>query len=177
MEKQLTGYIATHFFNEAGFAWTEQLAKRIEEDVNIKLYVPQRNATINDKTKDEDITAMKIAQVDSQHLVDSNVLIACLDGVEIDAGVASEIGFFSALQNVEHWLETKEGYTVMPRTIVAIYTDIRRNGTGDNRFYINLYTKGLVEIGGHIVNSTEELIEYLMHIETEFEILTMNGDI
>jgi nucleoside 2-deoxyribosyltransferase len=166
MTKQFKGYLASHFFNEAGLKWTEEVATEIEDYVGIELYVPHRNAEINDKTNDEDITAVKIANADSEKLREANVLIACLDGVEIDAGVASEIGYFAALKEQDDATNSEH-----LRTIVGVYTDMRRDGTGDNRFYINLYTKGLVEYHGHIVNSTKELIEYLIQLEDEFELI------
>ena len=45
-------------------------------------------------------------------LQDSDVLIAVLDGVEIDSGVAAEIGAFSMLN----------------RPIVGVLTDVRQQG-------------------------------------------------
>lgn len=154
-------YLATNFFSEAMFLYTDQIASEIREAVNVDLYVPQENADINDKSKnDVVITAKAIAEADSKHLYESNVLIACLDGVEIDAGVASEIGYFSAL------IDSEGRHSSLPklRTIIGIYSDIRKDGTGDNRFYINLYTKGLVQTYGDIYNNAYEAIEALKHI-------------
>lgn len=153
----IKGYLATHFFHEAGFQWTKQLAERIRNEVGIDLYVPQENGEINDKTDDTGITAEAIAEGDNQYLREANILIASLDGVEIDSGVSAEIGYFSGL------IDSEKRLVVCPRNrvIIGLYTDMRRDGSGDNRYYINLYTKGLVAIHGHIVHSTDELIETL----------------
>ena len=45
----MKGYLASHFFNDAMFRWTEDLAQYIEKNTDLELYVPQRNADINDK--------------------------------------------------------------------------------------------------------------------------------
>lgn len=159
------GYLATNFFSEAGFEWTAKVAKVIRE-TGIDLYVPQENGEINDKDAEgaADVTAQDIALGDNKYLKQANFLIANLDGVEIDSGVSAEIGYFSGL------MEAEATFAVMPspRVIIGIYTDIRRDGEGDNRFYINLYTKGLTLLNGMIVNSTQELKEVL---EREIKLL------
>lgn len=165
--KTVKGYLATHFFNEAGFAYTKHLAEQIRKETGIELYVPQENEDINDKEKnDSTITAKRIAVADNKHLEEANVLIAILDGVEIDSGVSAEIGYFSGMMKVERH---QTSYP-KPRTIVGVYTDIRRDGTGDNRFYINQYTKGLVDLNGTVVNSTEELVKDLKVIERQMKL-------
>lgn len=158
----LKGYLATHFFNEAGFVWTRNLARLIRESTNLDLYVPQENAEINDKTEnDSTITAQSIAKSDSKYLADSNILIACLDGVEIDSGVSAEIGFFSGL------IESEKRLVAVPRArfIIGVYTDMRRDGSRDNRFYINLYTKGLVELNGWVVNNQSDIVTNIHKVE------------
>lgn len=161
-------YLATHFFNEAGLEWTKNLARQIRDNSNgrINLYVPHENSSINDKkNNDEEITDIKIVEEDNKYLEEANILFACIDGVEIDAGVSSEIGYFAGL------IRSEKKYTVAPkpRIIVGIYTDMRQYGTGDNHFYINLYTKGLINKYGVIFESTKELIEELPMIIKELE--------
>lgn len=163
----MKGYLATHFFNEAGFDWTAKVAKRIRDEVNIDLYVPQENAEINDKTGDDShITAKAIAKGDNYFLDRANILIVSLDGVEIDSGASAEIGYFSGLKRSEEVLCAHP----INRMIIGLYTDIRRDGSGDNHFYINLYTKGLVELNGKVVNSTDELIEVLKDYQNKMGI-------
>lgn len=155
----MKAYLATHFFNEAGFEYTKSVANNIRFHFpDLDLYVPQENGDINDKEKnDSNITAELIAEGDNTHLREADILIANLDGVEIDSGVSAEIGYFSGLIQAEKELlnDPKE------RIIIGLYTDIRQNGTGENFFYINLYTKGLVLSNGSLVASKDELIEEL----------------
>lgn len=151
----MKAYLASHFFNEAGFDYTEKVAARIREEVpELDLYVPQNNSDINDKEANDDIiTASLIAEGDNKYLKESNILIANIDGVEIDSGVSAEIGYMSGLIEAE---KTKD--KPMPRIIIGLYTDMRQDGTGENFFYINLYTKGLIKLNGLLVKNTDELI-------------------
>ena len=56
------------------FRWTEDLAQYIEKNTDLELYVPQRNADINDKkTNDATITDIKISQADTAKLKEANV--------------------------------------------------------------------------------------------------------
>ncbi|HLO11573.1 MAG TPA: nucleoside 2-deoxyribosyltransferase [Pseudoneobacillus sp.] len=165
--KLLKGYLATHFFNDSGFKWTHELAKTIRESASIDLYVPQENSEINDKSGDDsNITAVAIANGDNKYLREANVLIASLDGVEIDSGVSAEIGYFSGL------IESERRLVAQPRTryIIGLYTDIRRDGSGDNHYYINLYTKGLVQLYGTVVHNNDELKSVLRGIQSKIRI-------
>ena len=106
----------------------------------IELYVPQENDAINDKTAYAD--SLTIAEADLKMLVESDVLIAVLDGVEIDSGVAAEIGAFSMLN----------------KPIIGVLTDVRQQGRDnmkkiealkedgtENQFiYRNLFVIGLI---------------------------------
>ena len=141
------GYLASHFFNDAMYKWTENLAQYIEEDTELELYVPQRNADINDKKNNDDIiTDIKIAQADTRELKKANVLIACLDGLSIDDGVAGEVMAHGVMAELE------EEYKVdFPRMIIGIITDMRYLGTGENKLYRNLMIVGKVKEHGRLV--------------------------
>lgn len=151
----MKAYLATHFFNEAGFNYSKQIAEKIRTEIpSLDLYVPQENGEINDKkNNDATITAASIAKGDNHYLKDTNILIANIDGVEIDSGVSAEIGYMSGIMEYESILKNP-----IPRIIIGLYTDIRQNGTGENFFYINLYTKGLIQLNGIIVETIDELI-------------------
>lgn len=141
------GYLASHFFNDAMFTWTENLAKYIEEKTDLILYVPQRNADINDKKNNDDIiTDIKIAQADTAELKKANILIACLDGLSIDDGVAAEIMAHGVMAEFE-----KEHGIHFPRLIIGIITDMRYIGTGENKLYRNLMIVGKVKEHGHLI--------------------------
>lgn len=148
-------YLATNFFNDMGKEYTKKVGYRLRS-MGFDVYMPQENGEINDKDK-AGITDIDIANGDNYHLEQADILVASLDGVEIDSGVSAEIGYFSGLARSE------ERLCAAPRAklILGLYTDIRRDGDGDNRFYINLYTKGLVNLRGKVVNSLDELAEEL----------------
>lgn len=143
----MKGYLASHFFNDAMFRWTEDLAQYIEKNTYLDLYVPQRNADINDKkTNDATITDIKISQADTAKLKEANILIACLDGLTIDDGVAAEIMAHGVMAEFE-----KDHGIKFPRMIIGIITDMRYLGTGKNKLYRNLMVVGKVKEHGYLV--------------------------
>lgn len=143
----MKAYIASHFFNDAFFTWTENLAKQIEENCDIELYVPQRNDSINDKkNNDENITAEAISKADTKELRESNILIANLDGLTIDDGVAAEIMAHGVIKQLE-----EENNIKFPRMIIGILTDMRYQGTGDNHIYRNQMIIGKVKECGKLI--------------------------
>jgi nucleoside 2-deoxyribosyltransferase len=146
----MKGYLATHFFHEAGFNWTKMLAERIRKETGIELYVPQENGEINDKTDvDNKVTDVDIFDADTNQLTSSNFLICCLDGVEIDSGVACEIGYFAALAKEQD----------IPRKIIGILTDMRQDSKEPpHALYRNLYVTGCCRKYGTIVRSLDELV-------------------
>ncbi|GKQ43110.1 nucleoside 2-deoxyribosyltransferase [Companilactobacillus sp. RD055328] len=147
-------YFANGLFSQADFNYNAQLAATIRKEIpNIKIYVPQENLGINDKNAYAD--SKMIAQADTEELLSSDLVIAVLDGITIDAGVASEIGVAYAKD--------------IP--IIGMYTDSRQQGASndkklsalseiaENQFhYLNLYTTGLIKLNGNIVNNETDLI-------------------
>ena len=113
-------YLASHFFNRGGFLETEYLADYLTEFFgdSIELYVPHRNADINDKKgNDQNITDIDVYEGDMEKLKEVDVLIANLDGVEIDSGVAGEI-MAAAMYNELNYDD---------KLIIGYTTDVRRN--------------------------------------------------
>ena len=152
----MKAYLANGLFSLGDRYVNEELAKAIRQAVpEITLYVPQENDAINDKTAYAD--SKSIAEADLSMLQESDVLIAVLDGVEIDSGVAAEIGAFSMLN----------------RPIVGLFTDVRQQGRNnekkiqalieegiENQFvYRNLFVVGLIKRNGVIVSSIEEAVK------------------
>lgn len=160
----MKGYLANGLFSMGDRYVNEQLAKAIREAVpEIDLYVPQENATINDKTAYANSEI--IAEADLSKLEESDILIAVLDGVEVDSGVAAEIGAFSMLN----------------RPIVGVFTDTRQQGRDnqkkidalvedglENQFvYRNLFLVGLIKRNGIITSSLEEAVEAVLEIKNK----------
>ncbi|MEB2298577.1 nucleoside 2-deoxyribosyltransferase [Lysinibacillus xylanilyticus] len=152
----MKAYLANGLFSLGDRLVNEQLAAAIREAVpGIELYVPQENDAINDKTAYAD--SLAIAQADLEMLQNSDVLVAVLDGVEIDSGVAAEIGAFAMLD----------------RPIVGVFTDVRQQGRDnmmkiealvrdgiENQFvYRNLFVIGLIKRTGVITTSIAEAVQ------------------
>lgn len=166
--KEFRAYLASHFFNAAMFTWTEMMARKIEENTNLKLYVPQRNDSINDKkNNDEVITDIGISKADTAELKKANILIACLDGIAIDPGVSAEIMGYGLIKE----LEEEYGIKDFPRTIIGIITDMRYLGTGENKVYRNQMVIGKVKEHGYLVvgyPTSESYIEETIEIINKF---------
>ena len=163
----MKAYLANGLFSLGDRYVNEQLAKAIRQAVpEITLYVPQENDAINDKSTYADSTS--IAEADLSMLQQSDVLIAVLDGVEIDSGVAAEIGAFSMLN----------------RPIVGLFTDVRQQGRDnekkihaliadgvENQFvYRNLFVVGLIKRNGVIVSSIEEAVKAVQSYEMKVKV-------
>ncbi|MDB1652338.1 nucleoside 2-deoxyribosyltransferase [Enterococcus durans] len=150
-------YFAAPLFAKSDLLYNAMLVKKIRavsEDLTV--YLPQENEAINDKTAYAD--SKMIALADTEKVLESDLMIALLDGLTIDAGVASEIGVAYA-----------KGIPV-----IGLYTDSRQQGgshpkklealqqVAENQFhYLNLYTVGLIKLNGSIVSDEIELLEAL----------------
>jgi nucleoside 2-deoxyribosyltransferase len=151
----LKAYFANGLFSQADFEFNERLVAKIRKEIpDLEIYVPQENGDINDKNAYAD--SQMIAEADTENVVSSDFIIAILDGITIDAGVASEIGVAYA-----------KGIPVF-----GLYTDSRRLGAtnekklkalqevAENQFhYLNLYTTGLIKLNGDIYTNEEDLTQ------------------
>lgn len=156
------GYLANGLFGLGDRLVNELVATAVRQTISgVDLYVPQENFAINDKSAYA--SSKEIAAADLDALKNSDFLIAVIDGVEIDSGVAAEIGAFSMLN----------------RPIFALFTDSRQQGRDnlkkitalqedavENQFvYRNLFVVGLIKQNGVVSSSIEELTEALsLHI-------------
>ncbi|MEK4628340.1 nucleoside 2-deoxyribosyltransferase [Solibacillus sp. FSL R7-0682] len=152
----MKAYLANGLFSIGDRYVNEIIADKLRTAMpSIELYVPQENDAINDKNAYAN--SLAIAQADIHSLKESDVLIAVIDGVEIDSGVAAEIGAFSMLN----------------RPIVALFSDVRQlgrtnskkidaliaDGTENQFIYRNLFVVGLIKQNGVIVSTVEEAVE------------------
>jgi nucleoside 2-deoxyribosyltransferase len=152
----MKAYLANGLFSMGDRLVNEKIASEIRKTFpDIDLYVPQENEGINDKSKFAD--SKTIAKADSKALLESDFLIAVIDGVEIDSGVAAEIGMFSMTE----------------KPIYSLFTDIRQEGRNnllklnalvsdptENQFvYRNLFVIGLIkQSGGGIFSTIQEMV-------------------
>ncbi len=148
-------YYASPIFSEMEYTYNDFLVKKIREEYpDLTVYSPQEQGEINDKESYADSIA--IAKYDTEALLSSDIMIAVLDGVTIDAGVASEIG-----------VAYQAGIP-----IIGLFTDSRQQGatnkqklealqsTAESQFaYVNLYTVGLIKMNGQVYNTSKEMIQ------------------
>lgn len=148
-------YFASPLFTEMEYTFNKFLVEEIRETYpNVDVFLPQEQGEINDKNAYAD--SKMIAMLDTKAVLQSDLLIAVLDGQVIDPGVASEIG-----------IAYQAGIPV-----IGLYTDSRQLGAdnqqkldaletvGESQFgYVNLYTVGLIKLNGLVVSSSEELVK------------------
>lgn len=165
-------YLGAGLFTQGDRDFNEKIAKAIRENGLGEVYSPAENMAINDKSNHAD--SVTIYQSDNEYLKETDVLIAVLDGDVVDAGLASEIGWFA------HYAETSE----RPKEIIGLFTDIRQgqvtedkvkalDGLAESPFlYVNLYVTGAIKSNGTIVNSLDGLLLELVKfngIMSEYE--------
>lgn len=156
----MKGYLANGLFS-----WGDQMVNAeiaaclrgkywMEKGEVLDLFVPQEQE-INDKSTYAD--SLQIAQLDAEALMSSDFLVAVIDGIEIDSGVAAEIGMFSTTN----------------KPIFALYTDVRQQGRDndkkiealindgtENQFmYRNLFVTGVIKKNGAIYQNIDDLVE------------------
>ncbi len=158
-------YFAAPLFDEASRDWNVKIVTAIRERYNVNIYLPQENSEINDKSDaDTAITSVDIFDLDTEQLEDSDILIANLDcGLEIDSGVACEIGYFAALCNNDP-----------SKKIVGLLSDVRwnaQNGSPGEQHgvYKNLYVIGAVKKYGALIENdftdfTTKILTALDHV-------------
>ncbi|AGY82249.1 MULTISPECIES: nucleoside 2-deoxyribosyltransferase [Carnobacterium] len=147
-------YFASPLFSEMERVYNENLVQSIRETYpDVEIYVPQEQGEINDKNAYADSVA--IAKYDTDALLDSELMVAVLDGSTIDVGVATEIG-----------VAYQAGIP-----IIGLYTDSRQQGAenkqklaalqevAESQFsYINLYTVGIIKMNGAIYSTSKDFI-------------------
>ncbi len=151
-------YFASPLFNDMEKMFNEYaVAKLRESNPNLDIYLPQENMAINDKSLYAD--SRMIANGDNEKLLESEVLIAVLDGVSIDVGVATEIGvaFAKGIKIFGLYTDTRQGFTYTDEKIEALKNDL-----GENQFhYVNLYTIGCIKEAGEILSSLDDLVKVM----------------
>lgn len=170
MQKKIRVYLASQIFAECWRDYNEKLARRIETEFpEIELYVPQRNNSINDKTKCA--TAEDIANGDiNNNLEKDDLIVAVVDGDTPGIGTVCEISYFARKCQEEI---DKNGYT--NKKIISLYTDTREcshtvNEAKNNALnvmaecqysYLNLLLVGILKRYGVMCSSIDEVIEQI----------------
>lgn len=140
-------YWANSIFTEVDRRFNAYCAERLRE-AGYDVFLPQE-AAVNEEVSP---TAEDIFRVDTTAIINSRLLVACLDQETIDSGVACEIGL-------------AYGFGI---PIIGLYTDIRQYRRGRGQMYKNLYVVGAIEAIGKIATNVDELLEVLPGFLSDF---------
>ena len=171
MAQPIKVYLGSSLFSHQEQLYNAYLADKIRKlcGDKVELYVPQENEEINDKT--QYANSIDIYNGDMERLEQSDILIALLDGVVVDPGLATEIGAFAMMED---------------KVIFGMYSDVRQghynnqnkidalNQVAESQFsYVNLFTIGAIKSNGRVVKTETELLE-LVRAEIEFRYNQLN---
>jgi len=137
----MRAYIAGPLFNEGERWWNAEIDSRVRK-LGFTTYVPQRDGVkLQDKSD-----VLKIFESDKNALTQADLIVANLDGMDVDAGTAWELGFAEGLG----------------KHCVGVYTDWRLHFKYQT---VNLMIQCSVD---KLVLSLDELEEYLQqHLADE----------
>lgn len=150
-------YFASPLFSEMEFNFNQTLVEKIRQAYpQVTVFLPQEQGDINNKEAYAD--SKMIAQLDTEAVLKSDLVIAVLDGQVIDPGVASEVGiaYQAGIPVLGLYTDSRQQGATHPEKIKALQE------TAESQFsYVNLYTVGLIKLRGRIVTSSSQLIEAL----------------
>jgi len=98
-------YFAAPLFNDAELIFNKKLAEQLE-GVGFTVYLPQEG---EDKPSVDNVTKTdlkKIYQLDIEHLIEADIIVAVADGADMDSGTAYEVGYAVALKKPVYILRT-----------------------------------------------------------------------
>lgn len=150
-------YFASPLFSEMELTFNAQLVEKIRQAYpEVEVFLPQEQGDINDKSGFAD--SKMIAQLDTKAVLESDLVIAILDGLVIDPGVASEIGvaYQAGIPIIGLYSDPRQQGANNPEKIAALQ-EIAESQFG----YVNLYTIGLIKLNGTVVGSSQELIQQI----------------
>jgi nucleoside 2-deoxyribosyltransferase len=136
----MRAYIAGPLFNEGERWWNAEIDSRVRK-AGFTTYVPQRDGVKLEDRSD----VRRIFESDRSHIEQADVVVANLDGLDVDAGTAWELGFAHGLG----------------KHCVGVYTDWRLHFKWQT---VNLMIQCTLD---KLVHSLEELEQHLRHFGSE----------
>jgi nucleoside 2-deoxyribosyltransferase len=133
-------YIAGPLFNEGERFWNGEINSRVQK-AGFTTYIPQRDGIKLQHKSD----VRKIFEEDRDHISHADLIVANLDGMDVDAGTAWELGYAHGLG----------------KHVVGVYTDWRLHFKWQT---VNLMIQCSVD---KLVTSLHELDEYLQKFAAE----------
>jgi len=136
-------YIAVPLFNEGERWWNTEINARVSK-AGFTTYIPQRDGTKLQNASD----VKKIFVEDRQQVIDADLIVANLDGMDVDSGSAWELGFAHGIG----------------KHAVGVYSDWRLHFKFQT---VNLMMQCSLD---KVVGSLEELDQYLQQFVAEKKI-------
>jgi nucleoside 2-deoxyribosyltransferase len=138
-------YLAGSIFTPYERAFLDDCAARLRAD-GFEVFVPHEQKEL----VGVDVTAEAVFAADAGGVVDSDAVLAVLDGPSVDDGTACEIGLFYGLKQRD---PERKG-------VVGLLTDLRAERRGD--FAVNLFVRGCIDAsGGAVVGSLDDALTIL----------------
>ena len=134
-------YLAGPLFTPYQRAFVDQLAARLR-DHDIEVFVPHEHLL------DGPLTPTQVFHTDADGVRAADVVLAVLDGTEVDDGTACEIGMFSELLRTG----ARRG------AIIGLMTDIRTLRGTDDPPHMNLFVRGCIENYGTLHTDTDQAL-------------------
>lgn len=101
-------YLAAPLFNEREREYNKYLRDILVSQFNV--FLPQEDGLLLEdliaKGMEKDVAEKTIYDADISAMIESDIIVAVLDGANIDEGVAFELGFCRALQKICVGLQT-----------------------------------------------------------------------
>ena len=165
--KTLNIYLAGPIFTERDRMYLDYLYNKMEEMaktlplLTLNIYAPQRNASINDKTKSA--TAADVYHGDYERLRNTDVLMAVVSGDTPPIGTTCEIGIFSEMMH--HHPE---------KQLFALLDDMREMSVthsaekdaagaadaGENQYsYCNIFLTGCIKENGLLYTKSDTMLK------------------
>lgn len=139
----MRAYIAGPLFNEGERFWNGEINSRVQK-AGFITYVPQRDGRKLQHQSD----VRKIFEDDRNEVHKADLIVANLDGMDVDAGTAWELGYAHGLN----------------KHVVGVYTDWRLHFKWQT---VNLMIQCSVD---KVAHSLEELDDYLQQFVREQKI-------
>ena len=133
-------------------SFLDQLATRLR-DLDIEVFVPHEHLL------DGPLTPTEVFHTDAQGVRAADVVLAVLDGAEVDDGTACEIGMFAELLHTG----TRSG------AIIGLMTDIRTLRSTDDPPHMNLFVRGCIETYGSIHTDPDSALAAVQAIAAQLD--------
>lgn len=137
-------YLAGSFFNPKERKLIEDLAK-VLRDQKHEVFVPMEHFIEDGDTLSNCLWGQKVFQMDVKALTESDIIIAVYDGHYSDTGVAWEIGYAYALQDIK---------VIICHVKEQVSSIMINNGSDMNIFYDDLLNNRI---------TVDELVTMPMH--------------